>query len=220
MLIVADFDNQAFIIRRVKKLVVVLIAAFSIITACMIYLIREGVSLRLGRVIEPTLISLGETEISRGVVSRLTPVFAEAKYVVFGIDKEDPQVQKFLESLQGQYKNAFKDAPQLVNLESQTLEQCKSRCWVISVPGESSHLQASDLLTKIELTGEKYFTISILRFDRSIEVPKHCETEKRITIDCVTPLAVREARRKFKTESAYFFARSYNDKDYFFFMEQ
>lgn len=202
-----------------KKLIVVLIAAFSIITACLIYLIKEGISLRLGRVIEPTLISVGEAEMARSLVSRLTPILQHSKYIVFGIDKEDPQTQTLLEKLESEFKKDFKQSPQIVSANSAFLAQCQAPCWIMTVPGESTHLQPSDLLGKLEKLGTNYFTVSILRFDRDIEVPEHCEKEKRISIDCVTPLAVREARRKFKEDSPYFFVRNYNEQDYFLFLE-
>jgi hypothetical protein len=219
MLIVADFDNQAFIIGGVKKLIVVLVAAFSLITACMLYLIKEGVSLRLGRVIDPTLMSLGEREIARGIVSRLTPVFQPSKYVVFGIDKEDPQTQALIENLKTEFARDFKVAPKIVDADSDFLSTCEAHCWVMTSPGESTHLQKSELIEKLESTGDRYFTISVLRFDRDADLPKHCESEKRISIDCITPLAVRESRRKFKEEAPYFFVRNYNEQDYFLFLE-
>ena len=202
-----------------KKLIVVLIAAFSIITACLIYLIREGVSLRLGRVIEPTSLSLSHAEIARGLVSRLTPILQHSKYIVFGIDKEDEQVRSIMQSLEAEFKKDFKQSPNIVGADSDFTEKCPTPCWITAAPGESSHLQSSDLIEKLKKTGETFFTISVLRFDRKAEVPVHCEREKRITIDCVTPLAVREARRKFKKDSPYFFVRNYNERDYFLFLE-
>ena len=220
MLIVADFDKQAFIFVSVKKLIIVLVAAFSIITACMIYLIREGVSLRLGRVIEPTLMSLGDREIARGLVSRLTPILQPSRYVIFGIDREDPIHQALIENLKNEYVRDFKIEPRVIEWNSEDfVNACETKCWVLTSQGESTHLQKSELIEKLESAGEKFFTISILRFDRDLEVPKYCESEKRMSIDCVTPLAVREARRKFKEPSPYFFMRSYNERDYFLFLE-
>lgn len=219
MLIVADFDNQVFIIEKVKKLIVVLVAAFSIITACMIYLIKAGVSLRLGRVIEPTPMSLSNTEISRAIISRLMPVFQPSKFVLFGIDKEDEKVRMLVQSLEVEFKSAFGSQPQIVTSDSAEFSNCKKPCWIMSSPGDSTHLQKSELIEMLQRTGESYFTLSVLRFDRDTVVPKHCEVEKRITIDCVTPLAVREARRKIKQDSPYFFMRNYNEKDYFLFLE-
>lgn len=196
-----------------------LIAAFALITACMIYLIKEGVSLRLGRVIEPTLLSLGEVGIAHGLIGRLTPIFQPSRFVVFGIDKEDEQVQAILRSLETEFKKDFLKSPNFSTSESDFVKDCPAPCWIIAAPGESTHLEPSELIEKLKQTGETFFTISVLRFDRKAEVPQHCESEKRISIDCVTPLAVREARRKFKEDSPYFFVSSYNERDYFLFLE-
>jgi hypothetical protein len=52
-------------------------------------------------------------------------------------------------------------------------------------------------------------------------VPDLCENQKRLTIDCLIPLSVRDVKKKIKDPTQlYFFLRKYNDRDYFLFVQQ
>ena len=158
----------------------------------------------------PTLLSVSEADIARALVGRLTAVFQPSRFIVLGFDKEDEQSERFVQALQSEFEKDFGKTVNLTSPEGNFAHECLAPCWILTSPGNSNQLQSSDLIDELNNTQEKFYTISILRFSRNAEVPAHCEKEKRITIDCVTPLAVREARRKFKEDSRVFAGGSSN----------
>jgi hypothetical protein len=67
-----------------KKITVILALSFILISACMIYLIRSGVSLRSASLISPSVMSPDRHSIAKGLVVRLFPDLQSARFIFMG----------------------------------------------------------------------------------------------------------------------------------------
>lgn len=197
--------------------------AITIITACMIYLLKKGVSLRLAPVIGPTLISVGPTEMARSIVVRLTPQFQGSHYMILGLISENTLQKEVLEEIKKEIHKDFGQVPEVLNSADATLEQiqnCQKPCWILVTQAQANELEPNNFIERaIKPTGRRYFNLSFLNFSRELEVAESCNNEQRVTFDCLVPLAVRESKKKMKSNDQYYFVRSYNENDYFVFFE-
>lgn len=186
----------------------------------MIYLIRHGVSLRLEPVIDPTTITVGDPEIARALLFRLTPQFQPAHYLVIGRDPSDPQANTIIEDLVSEFERSFKVTPNVIR-DLSKFETCEKPCWIVTDQKSANQLSPNLLIEqKIRPTQKDYFTLTILNFSRDVEVPDHCDAERRVSDDCLIPLAVRSVKRKFKEDQKYFFVTGYFEQDYFLMIER
>lgn len=186
----------------------------------MIYLIKNGISLRLEQVIDPTLETVGDREIAKAMISRLTPQFQPARYVLIGRDPSDPQSNILIENLVAEFERNFNKTPNVIRDLSE-FETCESPCWIIT-DQHSAHQLAPNKFVEEKIAAQKvpFFSLTFMNFKRDIKVPGQCDVEKRVTEDCVTPLAVRAVRRKMKEEAHYFFVAGYSERDYFLLIEK
>lgn len=209
-----------------KKVYVILGAAFAIIAGCMLYLVWEGVSLRTEPIIKPSPIDGEYKNISFGVIHRLFPDFQKSDYVVWGMAPYTSEEAKILELLQDEYLVQLSLKPTLLKMTDKTtaeeLKACAKPCWIITDKNLASDLGVNPLLAQIKMAlGENYFSVTLLEFELGVKVPPECEAEKRLDYPCILPVSVREVRRRMDEDGPrYFFMRRYNEKDTFLFLQK
>ncbi len=210
-----------------KKVYFILGLALLIISACMIYLVINGVSLRSEPIIKPSAVDSQYKNVTFAVLHRLFPDFQKTDYVVWGIDPlPSSEENTIFELLQNEYAVQFGSKPQLLlwndKMAKEEAQKCKKPCWIILDKENANSLKQNPILDRIkESLGSNYFSLTFLDFDRNQIVPKICESEKRLDFKCLLPVSVREVQKYFKDiGTRYFFARAYNEIDYFIFLEK
>lgn len=211
-----------------KKVTGLLILASLVIAGCMIYLLSRGGSLRSAVMIRPSVLHETMDETARGVFARLFPDFQNRQLLVIGVDEPSPRVQEFIAKLKTQSEAFHKnkiityDDEQLLTA-APVISDCNKNCWVITETQSTSDIAPMPSVLELAGLAEKdRFTISIIEFsDYDQSVIAQCEEQKRLTLDCLKNLAIKEAQRKMKDPAKkYFFMRQYNTRDYFLFFQR
>lgn len=210
-----------------KKIYAILGAALVIISACMVYLVVNGVSLRSEPIIKPSPVDPKYQNITYGIIHRMFPHFQKSDYVVWGVQPHlSAEEETIFELLQNEYTTQFGTKPYTLPWTDKTtaaeLKNCTKPCWITIEKEKANSLQPNEALKSIQATlGENYFSMTFLAFERNQPVPQVCEAEQRLDFLCILPVAVREVRKYFKqSETRYFFTRAYNEIDYFLFIEK
>ena len=209
-----------------QKMWLALGSAFLVIIACMIYLVVRGVGLRSAPLIKPSVIEPNGANVASDVMLRLYPEFKNAHYVVWGVLPETPESTRLMSQMLSEYEKIHHAPAHMIvrALEAgeDELKACGEPCWLLLPTEKANELSPGSFAeTKLKPLGRPYFSITWLEFSGDEVVPEHCEQEKRISFDCIKPLAVREVRRKLKDPSvSYFFMRKYNEIDNFVFFQK
>ncbi len=208
-----------------KKIVLILSIAFLLISACMIYLVKVGVSLRSAPIIDVSVISPDLHNIADGVVFRLSPEFQSAHYVIWGFLPQSEDSQKVLELLKAEYEKIFHTPVHLLEdaetASPEEIRSCAKPCWLLLPNKKANELTLNDFIDlKVRPLGLDYFNITWVPFSKVEDVPPYCIEEKRLTLGCLKALAIQEAAKKMKHGHQYFFMKKYNDKDFFLFFGQ
>jgi len=209
-----------------KKITIILTLSFILISACMIYLIVSGVSLRSASLISPSVMSPDRHSIAKGLVIRLFPDLQNARYILWGTLPETEESQKVLAFFIEEYEQAFK-APMHILRNAETaspeeLQACEKPCLLMLSATSAHELSTNEFIEKkIRPLKQEYFNITWVPFYNNETVPEVCEKQKRLTMDCLIPLSIRDIKKKIKDPNQlYFFLRKYNDRDYFLFVQQ
>lgn len=207
-----------------KKIVIILAMAFVIISACMIYLVMSGVSLRSAPIIRPSEMSADRQNIAHGLVYRLSPEFKDTHYVLWGFLPLNEESKRVLDFTRTEYEKIFQQPVHIIeNAESATAEQiqaCEKPCWLLLPQEKANELTKNEYIEqKIQPTQQTYFSMTWLPFTQLEDVPDYCIREKRLTIECLRVLGIQEFQRKMKIGHQHFFLKKYNDRDFFLFFQ-
>lgn len=195
-----------------KTVSIIMGVSFLIITAILISLVKKGTVLKPAGVIKPHEITADSELIGKSIAMRLFPDFQEAKNVIWYVDVQEEVFSKIPQVAHSNYQNPQK--PELKDLRANPEDTCQEKCWYIQQSGKALPDQLQQKL-KTEPTVEVY----IQYFDRNVQVPETCETQKILDANCITPVSVRDVRRKIKTEPRHFFMQRYLDSKFFLFIE-
>lgn len=199
--------------------------ALAIISACMIYLVITGVVLRSAPLIKPTLLKPDFSNAGHDVILRLYPDFANSHYVLLGLEPMNEERRAFLAALKSEGEKLLGKSVNIrENASAQSREDlasCEFPCWLILPEKNANELRPNPFITeKIVTLGRPYMSVSWIDFQRDEAVSEVCDHEKRLDLECLGPIGVREVARKLKQSSArYYFMRKYNDRDHFLFIE-
>ena len=191
----------------------------------MFYLIRQGISLRTSPIIQPSEISQDSRNIATSLVHRLFQQFQSSHYVVWGVLPKSEKIQKIINYVKTEYEKVFHNSIQLIeNAEEVNLEiikSCAKPCWLFVSNKNAHQLNHNFFIDKnISSYQKSYFTLTMIPFVRNQIVAEECNTQKRLSLDCLISVASREVHRKIKNNNkSYFFLRGYNESDFFLFIE-
>lgn len=197
-----------------------LVACLVVISAVIIYLVIDGTALRSAGVIKPTVLDSANKLLPKSVALRLFPEFQSSPNTIW---LASPEMQPKLASVVGSIHEYYKtlkapNRPELVFINSNTqlaevnISQ-NSKWWVFESENELALKNARQ--NEIEPN-----VIYVYEFNRNDVVPANCETEKMLSRECLKVVAIREVKKKFKTEQRYFFMRRYNDHEFYLFIEE
>lgn len=199
------------------KVTLGLILASVLVTICLVYLTRSGVSLRPATLIKPTVIKT-EQNVTDAVVNRLFPEFKENDTLLIGLPP-NKQAAEFLNLLQESYKKHFKKEARIVN-GPEELKECKEACWLPLPPSSAHALRTNAFIEdQIKPLDRSYFTMTLFQFSTQEKLPKRCRQQQRLSLTCIRTLSVAEFKRKMSEDQKYFFMRKYLDKNVFVFMQ-
>lgn len=198
---------------------------FVIVMACMIYLLRSGVSIRTAPIIKPSPVGEDFSNVGQGSFLRLFPDLQKSHYIVWGVSQNSGEVQMTLAIMRERTLAELKTPVNMIyeglKATRADLEKCARPCWIL-MPEEGAHELARNnwIEDNLKPLNEEYATITWINFDRHVEVPKACIEEKRLDIECLKLVSVNEVARKMKEDNGRnFFMRKYMDRDYFLFVE-
>lgn len=202
-----------------KRVTFLIFALSFVVLICLIYISKKGVGLRAATLIRPTEVE-SLSVIAEAVTTRLFPEFKEHEIFIFGSDR-DGKYRDLLRHLQKSFEKNYQEKVTTDN-EVQTLKDCPKNCWIFVPEYLANELGENSFINRqIKPLGRTYLGITIIEFDRDEVVPSDCESEQRLSFDCMRGLSIHDAKRKMKsTEKKYFFLRQYNAKDVFLFIEK
>lgn len=203
-----------------KSVNALLVVCLVIISAVVIYLVIDGTALRSAGVIKPTVLDSENKLLPKSVALRLFPEFQSSPNTVWlASPKLQPKLASVVASIHNYYTSLKAPSmPELVLINSNMLaseitNSQNSKWWIFESENES-------VLKVIRQNEIEANTIYVNEFNRDEVVPEICETEKMLSRECLKVVAVREVKKKFKTEQRYFFMRRYNDHEFYLFIEQ
>jgi len=212
----------------VKKVTHLIVIGCAVIASIMIYLFKSGISVRSQTLIRPSPIEGDMAKVSQAVFLRLFPEFEDRDVFVIGADKPSPGVSEFIAKLELEAEDHYKKKVQVFDddhlLSSQNeFSSCSKTCWVMTETQSTSDIAPMPSVMQLAGLNEKNrFTLSIFEFDTydPAVIPK-CEKEKRLTLECLKNLAIKEMQHQMRDHSQkYFFLKQYLDRDYFLFIQK
>lgn len=205
-----------------KTVYAVLTFCLLLISAVIIYLVVSGSALRSAGVIKPTEYKEDNKLLAKSVALRLFPEFQSSQNTIWIPSKNmESAASTIISAVQEHYRSLnVPDVPQIesVNLNADLQDFKKSdslKWWIFPAGGE---ILLNQLLEQKIFINEPT-VIYISEFKREEQVPENCNNEKKLTHECLKLVAVREVRKKFKSNEPYFFMRRYNDHQFFLFVE-
>lgn len=197
-----------------KQIAAILTLASAIIVGAMVYLVKQGVSLRAESLISPSEITANDANISHGVAYRLFPELQRNDIILVGVPADNPRLQAVADQIAAQAEHLL-GQPVHRATDKNSLKDCGKLCWVQVTPDEAQELAANPYIDSvIKPLTMNYFTLNLTEFsDYDHEAVKACENEKRLDFKCLVTLSVLEAQRKMKDSSRrYFFMKRYEDR--------
>ncbi len=204
----------------------ILVFCCVVISICIFFIVRSGVSLHPAPYIKPSVISADSHNIAKGIFVRLFPDLQKSHYVLWGISMKSAEEQKAFEGVKDRYEDESKmtvtviSNPEVVSTE--TVRDCPQPCWII-LPEDKAHELAPNVWIQQNIAplSAEYITITWVDFERSPMVPDNCEHMKYLDFTCIKAVAVNAVERKMKEkDQRYFFMQKYQDRDHFLFVEK
>lgn len=207
-----------------KRLIALISLGFLIISVCMVYLVKNGISLRPATLIKPSVAEKDLKNVAQGLLVRMYPEFEKSHYIVWGI-APGAETSQLLGMIQQDYEKMFHlNVHVLGGAETLSFEQikdCAKPCWLLTTPEHANELNENSFITKtVRTQGHPYANVSMLSFALNEKAPEHCLREKRLTLPCLKSLSAQAAQRKIKTPERYFFLKKYNNNDFFLFLQE
>ncbi len=207
-----------------KKIITLLSLAFVFISACLVYLIIHGVSLRTAPLIKPSTFITME-EVAEKLVLRLFPDFQSSDYVLWGVLPLNAESQQLLESMQKDYEKVFHRKVSLLRnareASPEDLRKCGAPCWLLLPREEANELKSPNFFeSKILPLNRPSFNVTWMNFSPTEQPSQTCLEEKRLDLECVEKLSVRDTQKKMQGPGRFFFLRKYNERDFFIFIQE
>lgn len=197
-----------------------LVTCLVVISAVVIYLVIDGTALRSAGVIKPTVLDSENKLLPKSVALRLFPEFQSSENTLWlASPKLQPKLASIVASIHNYYTTLkAPSVPELISVNSNTqistmTNSQNSKWWMF----ESENVSVLEAIHKNQVSPN---IIYVNEFKRDEAVPANCETEKMLSRECLKVVAVREVKKKFKTEQHYFFMRRYNDHEFYLFIEE
>jgi hypothetical protein len=174
----------------------------------------------------------------------LFPDLQGADYVVWGLPAENAESPEILNLLKSEEEKARGKTIHVMTAGAETsedaLKACSTPCWILRAQDQAHELKANAFLQEklrplAEAEGKKYFTLTVVPFQFSREVPQECWEEKRLDFECIQAVSVQTTIRKLpkhmqseieegtrgkNPRARYFFLNKYNESDFFLFIEK
>lgn len=203
-----------------------IILSLVIISICLIYLTYSGISLRTAPLIQPSVISADRGNIAPSVIKRLFQELQNSHYVLWGVLPETEESQGIMDLAAADFKNKSHQSVQFIhnaeNASEEHLLACAKPCWLLVSRTKSNQLGTNNFIEKkLSSLQRTFLTLTVIPFHRDQAVAAVCDSQKRLDLDCLIAVSIREVHRKMKdSQQRYFFLRKYNENDYFLFIQQ
>lgn len=203
-----------------------IIFALVVISACIVFLIHDGISLRAAPLIKPSIMDSDHGNIADSIITRLFQELQNSHYVVWGVLPETKQSEQILAQTAQSYQRIFGHSVHFLRdaekANADDIRACSKPCWLTVTIERASQLEKNLFMEQRIMNLDRiFFSLTIVAFQPDQVVSDECNNQKRLTLKCLTQVSVRAAKRKMKNlEKEYFFMNKYNEKDYFLFIQQ
>lgn len=209
-----------------KNVVIAIVLSLAVISACIVYLLRTGISLRTAPLIQPSIMTDDKSNVASSLVLRLFQEFQNGHYIVWGVLPANEESNRVIEQAARQYEKKFHSKVHFIrDAEKENQEYiraCTKPCWLLVSQEKANQLQTNSFIENNLLALSKpYLSITIIPFHKNQPVSEECNNQKRLSLNCLISVSIRGVQRKMKdTQKHYFFLQKYNEKDFFLFIEQ
>lgn len=192
----------------------------------MLYLVFAGVGLRSAPLIKPTPIAMDQRNVAADVMLRLYADLHAVHYVVWGVLPTSSENEQLFALMKEEHEKIFHVSPNVIrdatSVSPLDLAACEKPCWLLVGKENANELRSNSFIqSRVLPLGRPYLTISWIDFRGDEGVSPECNQEKRLSLQCLKPISVREVQRKLKDPGLrYFFLRKYEDRDHFLFLQQ
>lgn len=203
-----------------------IVLSLLIISACIVYLVRSGISLRAAPIIQPSHMDADGGNVAKSLNVRLFQELQNSHYVVWGVLPETAESALLISKAAEEYEKIFHKSVQFIRdaegASPEYLRACAKPCWLTVARTKANQLSANPFIQNNILSlDEPFFTITIVPFKPDEIVPDGCDGEKRLSLRCFAPISVRSVRRKIKVPGKrHFFLNKYYENDFFLFIQQ
>lgn len=204
----------------------ILVFCCIVITICIFFLVKSGVSLHPAPYIKPAIIAADGHNIPMGIFMRLFPDLQKSHYVLWGFSMKNSEEQKTFDSVKDRYEAESKMTVSVISnpeaVSEQVVKDCAQPCWIVFPEEKANELAPNAwILQNITPLNAEYVTITWVDFKRGMDVPENCQHMKYLDFTCIKAVAVNAVDRKIKDkDQRYFFMQKYQDRDHFLFVEK
>lgn len=209
-----------------KKITAVIVVCILVISVCVIYLVRSGISLRTAPLIQPSVMTDDQNNVASAVVLRLFQELQNNDYILLGVLPETEESARVINQIAKEYEKTFHRRVQFrrdaESSDTESLLACSKPCWLLTSAEKANHLKNDSFIEKqLQPLKINFFTLTFVSFHKNTEVSAECNNQKRLSLECLISVSVRGVRKKMKDpQKRYFFLQKYNEKDYFLFIEK
>lgn len=209
-----------------KKVATLIVLSLLVISACIIYLVYSGISLRPAQLIKPSVMSPDKSNVASSLVLRLFQELQSTHYILWGVIPETEESRKILDQAAKEYEKVFHKSVQFIrdaeNVSPEILLACMKPCWLLVSKKNANQLEINNFIEKqLNPLQRVFISLTIISFQGNEVVSDECNSQKKLKLNCLIPVSIREVQRKMKdTSKSYFFLNRYNEKDYFLFIQQ
>lgn len=197
-----------------KKIGFLLFVAVLGISLCVFFILKKGTSLRPQVLISASAVGDDPSLIGVAAFKRLFPKLQASDFVVLGFLPLDTESEKVLRALSNQYFETFHETPKMIERSRFRAEDCAKPCWILVGRDQAAELQVSD-----PSFGGSHFSLTWVPFSKIPEPTNLCLEQRMLSLSCLKELSIHLAARKMKATQRNFFMNSYNDRDFFLFVQ-
>lgn len=211
--------------KRMNRVSAAIIFSLVVISACIIFLVQRGISLRAALLIQPSTMDSDQSNVAKSLIIRLYQELQNNHYVIWGALPETPESRRIINRAAEEYEKVFHQSVKFIrnaeNASEEYLRACSKPCWLLVSTATANQLEKNDFIeNRILVLDRPFFSITVVPFQSNEAVSNECEAQKRLTLKCFVPVSIRSVKRKIKDpQKRYFFLNKYYENDYFLFLQ-
>ncbi|MFN8845686.1 MAG: hypothetical protein ACK5V3_04425 [Bdellovibrionales bacterium] len=197
------------------------LGAFSVlIVVTLVFLVKEGVTIRPQPLIKPTEFNQNFEPIGQHIFLRLFPEFQSRQIIIWRVDLPQNLKEKLIQDTLTSWKTQFNQSPKIFDHWPNELEinECQKKCWIIL----NSKSNFEDIRQKLVMTQFKWLQIKTsMIVNLPQQISKECELQKILDENCIQEVSPYLVYKKIsRLNKSAFFMHKYLDNDFYLFVHE